>query len=67
MKFTAEQQAYLERVIKMKGLDIVTVGDHIQGDVKGHVKGSVFGFVKGDVWGSVFGKVLGTVAGKEIT
>ena len=58
MKFTAEQQAYLERVIEMEGLDIVTVRTSIQGDVRGHIKGDVWG-VKGNVWSNVYGNVKG--------
>ena len=39
MKFTAEQQAYLESVITMDGLDIVTVKTRIKGNVLGNVEG----------------------------
>ena len=39
MKFTAEQQAYLERNIEMNGLDIIKVRTRIKGDVKGDVLG----------------------------
>ena len=74
MKFTAEQQAYLERVIELEGLEIIKVKDTIYGNVKGsvwgnvqnvlgHVRGSISGNVLGDVWGNVQGVVIG----KEIT
>ena len=49
MKFTAEQIAYLERVIEMECLDITKV------------RASIYGPVCGDV----IGKVLGTVDGKD--
>ena len=72
MKFTKGQQAYLERVIDMEGLDIIEVRGHIQGtvwgdvgDVEGDVCGNVDGDVHGNIWGSVIGGVWGTVAGKE--
>ena len=61
MKFTAEQQAYLERNIDMDGLDIIEVDDDIYGDVLG----DVYGYVIGNVLGYVRGDVRGTVAGKE--
>jgi ligand-binding sensor domain-containing protein len=62
MKFTEGQQAYLERVIKMNGLDIIIVKTHIKGSVFGHV----WGDVEGDVWGSVKGDVWGTVNDREV-
>ena len=65
MKFTAEQQAYLERVIDMDGFRITCVDDDIYGDVKGDVfgdvKGAVYGKVKGDVIGDVFRNVFGEI------
>ena len=57
MKFTAEQIEYLERVIKMNGLDIVMVKTHIKGSVFGNVFGNVEGDVRGDVKGDVRGEV----------
>ena len=63
MKFTAEQQEYLERNIDMEGLDITKIGTSV-GIVHGDVD-SVFGNVrrdvKGAVWGNVGGNVLGDV------
>ena len=59
MKFTAEQQAYLERVITMEGLDIIKVRGSIYGPVEGTVCGDVFGDVYGDVKEDVWGTVDG--------
>ena len=67
MKFTAEQQARLESVIEMDGLDIIRVKANIQGDVEGNIWGSVLGDVFGDVWGSVKGSVLGGFKNTEGT
>ena len=58
MKFTAEQQAYLERVIEMEGLRITCVDDDIYGDVEGSVWGNLWGDVKGGVWGTVNSKEI---------
>ena len=59
MKFTAEQQAYLEKMIDMEGLDIIEVRTRIKGDVFGYVLGDIWGDVKGDVHGEVEGNVWG--------
>ena len=61
MKFTAEQQEYLERNIEMEGLYITKVKYTIYGDVCGHVRGNV----GGNVWGDVGGNVWGTVNGED--
>ena len=62
MKFTAEQQAYLERVIDMEDLCITCVDDDISGNVYGDVD-TVFGDVRGDAHGDVLGNVYGGVIG----
>ena len=70
MKFTAEQQEYLESNIEMDGLDITKVKGsiygHVKGDVKGnigHVGGNIYGDVGGDLGGNVCGDVRGSVKG----
>ena len=47
MKFTAEQIAFLERVIEMDGLEITEVRMRIKGDVYCSVKGDVCGDIEG--------------------
>ena len=56
MKFTAEQQKYLESNIEMDGLRITCVDDDIFGNVLGNIHGNVYGGVRGNVWGTVKGK-----------
>tara|TARA_R110002126_G_scaffold41992_2_gene121755 strand:- start:2415 stop:2609 length:195 start_codon:yes stop_codon:yes gene_type:complete len=54
MKFTAEQIAYLERVIEMEDLRITCV----DADIFGNIHGNIYGYVKGGVEVGVLDRFL---------
>ena len=65
MKFTAEQIAYLERVIEMEGLRLVIIQDEVV-DIYGNVLGDIYGDVWGDVEGDVRDSFLGSFAAMQV-